>query len=310
MVYSIDNKLVIAVSSSALFDLSESDAVFRENGAKAYKKYQEENVNNILETGVAFPFVRRFLNINHHLKKEEPVVEVVLLSRNSAMTGKRVFRSIDHYEIDISRAAFMEGKSPYEYIPAFNASLFLSANEEDVIKAISSGYPAGTVLPSKITDDSESNELIIAFDFDGVIADDESETVFQEGGISAFHAHEINKSNIPHSPGPLADFFKKLALMQALEEKEQEKDKNYKRIIRTAIITARNAPAHERVITTLESWGVNANEIFFLGGMKKERILNVLKPHMFFDDQKSHLESDAGDIPMVHIPFGVKNKKT
>lgn len=308
MAYSIDRKLVIAVSSSALFDLSESDEVFRKSGAKAYKEYQEQNLDKVLEKGVAFPFVRRFLSINDHFIKEQPV-EVVLLSRNSAVTGKRVFRSINHYKLNISRASFMEGKSPYEYIPAFNASLFLSANEKDVIKAISSGHPAGTVLPSKIIDDSGSEELRIAFDFDGVIADDESETVFQDGNLNDFHEHEVNKSNIPHNSGPLAGLFQKLAFMQKLEEQAKEKDSSYKKIIRTAIITARNAPAHERVITTLEDWGVNANEIFFLGGMKKDRILKVLKPHMFFDDQKSHLESEAGDIPMVHIPFGVTNKE-
>lgn len=308
MAYPIDRKLVIAVSSSALFDLTESDNVFRESGEKAYKEYQEQNLDVILEKGVAFPFVRRFLSINNHFAKEQPV-EVVLLSKNSAVTGKRVFRSIKHYNLNISRAAFMEGKSPYEYIPAFNASLFLSSNEGDVRKAISCGYPAGTVLPSKIVDDSGSGELRIAFDFDGVIADDEAESVFQDGNLEDFHKHEVKKSNIPHKQGPLADLFQKLSFMQKLEERAKEKDSSYQRIIRTAIITARNAPAHERVITTLEDWGVSANEVFFLGGMKKERILKVLKPHMFFDDQKSHLESEAGDIPMVHIPFGVTNKK-
>jgi len=308
MAYPIDRKLVIAVSSSALFNLSESDKVFREKGAKAYKAHQEDNLDVILEKGTAFPFVRRFLSINEHFKKEQPV-EVVLLSRNSAVTGKRVFRSIKHHKLNISRAAFMEGKSPYEYIPAFNASLFLSANEEDVIKAISRGYPAGTVLPSKVVDDSGNEELRIAFDFDGVIADDESESIFQDGELEDFHNHEVKKSDIPHNPGPLADLFQKLSFMQKLEDRAKENDDSYKRIIRTAIVTARNAPAHERVITTLEKWGVSANEVFFLGGMKKERILKVLKPHMFFDDQKSHLESEAGDIPMVHIPFGITNKK-
>ena len=309
MAYPIDRKLVIAVSSSALFDLSDSDRVFREEGEKAYKAHQEANLDVILEKGTAFPFVRRFLSINEHFKKEQPV-EVVLLSRNSAVTGKRIFRSIKHYNLDISRAAFMEGKSPYEYIPAFNASLFLSANEEDVIKAISCGYPAGTVLPSKIVDDSGNEELRIAFDFDGVIADDESESVFRDGKLEDFYAHEIKKSAIPHNPGPLADLFQKLSFMQKLEDRAKENDNSYKRIIRTAIVTARNAPAHERVITTLENWGVSANEVFFLGGMKKERILKVLKPHMFFDDQKSHLESEATNIPMVHIPFGISNKKS
>ncbi len=309
MPYPIERKLVIAVSSSALFDLSESDRVFREQGSKAYKEYQKENLDVVLEKGVAFPFVRRFLNINERFKKESPV-EVVLLSRNSAITGNRVFRSISHYSLDISRAAFMEGKSPYAYIPAFNASLFLSANESDVLKAIDYGYPAGTVLPTKVVDDLADDELRIAFDFDGVIADDESETVYQDKDLEGFYEHEKEKSHIPHNPGPLADLFKKLSFMQKLEDRAQEEDREYKRIIRTAIVTARNSPAHERVITTLEEWGVSANETFFLGGMKKDRILTVLKPHIFFDDQKSHLESEGGDIPMVHIPFGIANKSS
>jgi len=304
--YPIERKLVIAVSSSALFDLTESDQIFQAEGSKAYKAFQQKNIDLVLNKGVAFPFIRRFLNINHRFSKQQPV-EVVLLSRNSAATGKRVFRSIQHYGLDISRAAFMEGKSPYEYIPAFNASLFLSANEADVLKAITAGYPAGTVLPSIVTDEADDEELRIAFDFDGVIADDEAETVYKKGELSAFHQHEKTHSHIPHKPGPLADLFKKLSFMQKLEDKAQEEDKNYQRILRTSIITARNAPAHERVITTLESWGVSANETFFLGGMEKDRILAVLKPHMFFDDQKSHLQSSAGDIPMVHIPFGIAN---
>jgi 5'-nucleotidase len=308
MPYPIEKKLVIAVSSSALFDLSESHSVFLKEGPKAYKEFQEKNLNTILKKGVAFPFIKRFLNINKRFERQLPV-EVVLLSRNSAVTGKRVFRSIYHYGLDISRAAFMEGKSPYEYVPAFNASLFLSANESDVQSAIDAGYPAGVVLPSDFVNDDGDEELRIAFDFDGVIADDEAETIFQSGKLPDFHAYELANSHIPHQAGPLADLFKKLSFLQQLEDGEVEKNKAYKRILRTAIVTARNAPAHERVITTLEHWGVSANEIFFLGGMDKERILSRLKPHMFFDDQKAHLKSNSENIPMVHIPFGVANKE-
>jgi len=307
MPYPIERKLVVAVSSSALFDLSESHAVFEQRGPKAYKEFQEHNLNNVLNKGVAFPFIRRFLEINQRFPEKLPV-EVVLLSRNSAATGKRVFRSIKHYGLDISRAAFMEGKSPYEYIPAFNASLFLSANEEDVQNANDAGYPGGVVLPSKVVNDDDSEELRIAFDFDGVIADDEAEAVFKDGDLPEFHEYEVANSEIPHKPGPLADLFKKLSFLQKLEDREVERDREYKRIITTAIVTARNAPAHERVLTTLEDWGVSANEVFFLGGMAKDRILSRLKPHMFFDDQRSHLESEAGDVPMVHIPFGIANK--
>jgi 5'-nucleotidase len=307
MPYPIDKKFVIAVSSSALFDLGESDRIFREQGPVAYKSYQEQNRNEILGKGVAFPFIRRFLNINARFGAEQPV-EVVLLSRNSAATGRRVFRSIRHHGLDISRAAFTEGKSPYPYIPAFNAALFLSANEHDVQKAVAACYPAGTVLPSAVFDDPDDEELRVAFDFDGVLADDEAETVYRNGQLQQFIQHEQDHSHIPHNPGPLADLFRKLAFMQKLEDRAMEQDRNYKRILRTAIVTARNAPAHERVVTTLESWGVSANETFFLGGMSKERILTVFKPHIFFDDQKSHLSTSGKDIPMVHIPFGIANR--
>lgn len=307
MPYPIEQKLVIAVASSALFDLSESDTVFREQGPAAYKKYQLENLDVVLKKGVAFPFVRRFLSINKRFDTELPV-EVVLLSRNSAATGKRVFRSIEHYRLDICRAAFTEGVSPYAYIEAFNASLFLSANEADVLKAIEAGYPAGTVLPSSVVDDPQDTELRIAFDFDGVIADDESESVYKKDKLKAFQQHEKDKSHIPHNPGPLAELFKKLSSLQKLEDRASQQDRNYKRLLRTSIITARGAPAHERVVTTLEDWGVSANETFFLAGMEKDRILKALKPHIFFDDQKNHLKSKGGVIPMVHVPFGIANR--
>lgn len=304
--YPIDQKLVIAVSSSALFDLSESDKVFRERGAKAYKEFQEAHLDDVLGKGVAFPFIRRFLSLNDHFPELKPV-EVVLLSRNSTTTGRRVFRSIKHYDLDITRAAFLTGSSPFPYIPAFNASLFLSQNESDVKGAIAVDYPAGIVMPSKVVDDEKDVELRVAFDFDGVIADDEAETVYKQGDLNDFEDHETNKQTTPHNPGPLADLFKKLAGIQRLETEAQKKDENYQPVLRTAIVTARNAPSHERVITTLESWGVWADETFFLGGMEKNRILGVLKPHMFFDDQRTHLIPSGDNVPMVHIPFGVAN---
>lgn len=152
-------------------------------------------------------------------------------------------------------------------------------------------------------------ELRVAFDFDGVLADDEAETVYKKNNdLNEFESHETENQSIPHQPGPLADLFKKLSFMQELEREKQEKDSSYKKILRIAIITARGAPAHERVVTTLKTWGVSPDESFFLGGMQKSRILTILKPHMFFDDQRYHLESENGNIPMVHIPFGIANK--
>jgi 5'-nucleotidase len=309
MPFQIEHKLVIGVASSALFDLSESHQVYLDKGPEEYRAYQEAHIDEILPRGVAFPFIRRFLNINRHFQKEAPV-EVVLFSRNSPETGLRVMRSIAHYGLDITRASFMSGQSPYSYLPAFNVSLFLSANEEDVKNAIAADYPAGLVMPSQIVDDEADDELRVAFDFDGVIADDESEAVFKRDGIDVFHAHETLHAARPHQPGPLADMFQKLALMQRLQESAQQRDPSYKKIVRIAIITARSAPAHERVVTTLKSWGVSADETFFLGGMDKARVLSVFKPHIFFDDQLTHLKSPpGGTIPMVHVPFGVANRR-
>jgi 5'-nucleotidase len=310
MPFPIEHKLVIGVASSALFDLTASHQVYLDSGPDEYRRYQEQNLDVILGKGVAFPFIRRFLNINKCFPRQAPV-EVVLFSRNSPETGLRVMRSIAHYGLDISRAAFMTGKSPYTYLPAFNASLFLSAHEEDVKSAIAANYPAGLVLPSKIADDDDDIELRVAFDFDGVIADDESESVFKKNNnLDEFHAHETLHMARPHQPGPLADMFQKLALMQRMEERMQRRDPGYRKIVRIAIITARNAPSHERVVTTLKSWGVSADETFFLGGMDKTRVLSIFKPHIFFDDQLTHLKaSPGGTIPMVHVPFGIANRR-
>lgn len=310
MPFPIEDKLVIGVASSALFDLSESHQVYLDQGQEEYRRYQERQRDVILERGVAFTFIRRFLSINRCFPRQTPV-EVVLFSRNSPETGLRVMRSIAHYGLDISRAVFMNGKSPYAYLPAFNTSLFLSANEEDVKSAIDVGYPAGLVLPSRIADDQDDIELRVAFDFDGVLADDESETVFKRNNdLDEFHAHETLHVARPHQPGPLAEMFRKLAMLQQLEQTAERDDPDYRRIVRIAIITARNAPSHERVVTTLGSWGVSADETFFLGGMDKGRVLSVFKPHIFFDDQLTHLKSGpGGTIPMVHVPFGIANRR-
>ncbi|EPX95636.1 hypothetical protein C404_24975 [Ralstonia sp. AU12-08] len=300
---------MIGVASSALFDLAESDEIYRTEGVEQYRLHQEKTLDVPFPKGVAFPFIRRFLHINRVFPRQSPV-EVVLLSRNSPETGLRVFRSIKHYGLDITRAAFMAGRSPYEYVPAFNASLFLTANEADVQQSIDANYPAGLVLPSTVYDDALDTELRVAFDFDGVIADDEAESVYKRNNdLDEFQAHESAHRETPHQPGLLADLFMKLAFLQKLEEKRVKEEPGYQKLVRTAIVTARNAPAHERVVTTLKSWGVSPDESFFLGGMDKARILSILKPHMYFDDQLSHLKSSVANIPMVHIPFGIANRK-
>lgn len=310
MAYPIEKKLVVGISSNALFDLSTEDDIFKNNGLEAYRDFQIKNKSIVLQKGVAFPFIKRFLNINNVYSDEKPV-EVVLLSRNSPETGIRIFNSIREHGLDITRAAFMSGGSAIKYISVFNISLFLAINEKDVRLAIAEGLPAGQILKTKIIDDDEDAfELRVAFDFDGVIANDEAERKYKEVGLEEYHRYEDSHKSEALGSGPLADFFKKISFFQKLESKKQLEDSNYKKILKTAIITARNAPAHERAITTLNNWGVNVDEMFLLGGINKSRILEVLKPHLYFDDQKAHLDLKSNtNIPLVHIPFGIANEQ-
>jgi len=309
MAYDVNKKLVVGVSTNALFDLQKEDNIFNQEGVEAYKKYQKENRYVKLKKGLAFPFVRRFLNINNLFPTERPV-DVVLLSKNSPETGLRVFNSIKEYGLDISRAAFTSGKSPFEYIPAYNISLFLSTNKEDVRNAISKNYPAGLILDTQIHDDETDHELRIAFDFDGVLASDQAERIYQKNkDLKEYHEYEQLHSNEPIEAGLLFNFLKKLSTFQKLENKKLMKDSSYKKVLRTAIVTARNAPSHERAINTLTSWDVSVDEMFFLGGIEKRRFLEVLKPHLFIDDQISHLDQSLIDIPLVHIPFGIMNEE-
>lgn len=306
MPYPIDRKLVVGVATSALFDLKDEDEIFRNSGIDAYTQHQNAHKRTILDKGTAFPFVRRFLHINKMYPGEQPV-EVVILSRNSPETGIRAFNSIKHYGLDVSRAAFTTGEAPFKYIPPFNVSLFLSTNQSDVENAISQSFPAGLLLDTKVHDDDDI-ELRVAFDFDGVLADDEAEKVYKESEqLKIFHEHETQKADIPMNPGVLADFFRKLSFFQKLETKKQQEDNSYRKVLKTSILTARNAPAHERAINTLKAWKVDIDEMLLTGGVEKKRFLEVMKPHMFFDDQISHLDTELKGVPLVHIPFGIAN---
>lgn len=308
MAYPIEEKLVIAVASSALFDLAESDSIFRQKGPEEYRAYQRQNQDVTLRPGVAFPFVRRLLGLNGSSPSDQPV-EVILLSRNDPDTGLRVFKSIEAHQLQITRGAFLRGREPWRYAKAFNASLFLSANENDVRDAILAGFPAGVVLASKYEDDMTDNELRVAFDFDGVLADDEAEIVYHTTrDLGSFHESEKAKVLKAHNPGPLKELLMKIANLQEGERRKQETDPAYEPRVRIAIVTARNAPSHERMITTLREWGIQVDETFFLGGIEKKRILEVFAPHIFFDDQRVHLDAASGLVPSVHIPFGIKNQ--
>jgi 5'-nucleotidase len=305
--FPIEEKLVIAVASSALFDLAESDAVFRQQGLEAYRAHQRANESVILPPGVAFPLVRRLLALNGQEQDDSPV-EVILLSRNDPDTGSRVFRSIAHYGLAITRAAFVNGRTPFRYLKAFNAALFLSGNPNDVRQAVSRGAPAGQVLPTDFVDDHSDAELRVAFDFDGILADDSAEAIFQSEGLEAFQAAEAAAASVPMPRGPLARFFIEIAKLQRREFAKRAADETYEPRLRVAIITARNAPAHERLVTTLRDWGIEVDEVFFLGGIEKRRILEEFRPHIFFDDTVGHVERARRTVPCVHVPFGIANE--
>jgi 5'-nucleotidase len=309
MSYPIERKLVVGVSSSALFDMSNANKIYERDGYEAYRKYQKKYRNRELKIGPAFPFIRRFLSINDAFREEQPV-EVVLLSHNSPDTGIRVFNSIKEYGLPITRAAFTSGKQPHLYMKAFNISLFLTTNREDVSVAVSQGLPAGMVYTNEVYDDYNDRQLRIAFDFDGVLADDEAERVYMESGsLDEFERYESERRYQPLKAGLLQGFLKKIAYFQKLESKRVKQDPSYERILHTAIVTARSAPAHERAINTLSSWNVSVDELILLGGISKSRILEEMRPHLFIDDQKTHLDSSLINIPMVHLPFGVANEE-
>ena len=306
MAYDLRNRLVIGIASSALFDLAESDAVFRDEGEDAYRAYQEAHLDDQLDAGIAFPFIRRLLSLNDLGSADDPLVEVIVLSRNDPDTGLRVMRSVASHHLPITRAIFMQGRSPYEFMPALNMSLFLSADDGDVREAVGQGLPAGRVLDSSFVDD-DGRDLRIAFDFDGVLADDTSERLFRTGGLAGFQAHESANVVTPHAAGPLRDFLAHVNEIQRRERDRRASDPDYRIRVHVSIVTARSAPAHERAVASLKAWGVTVNDAFFLGGIDKGTILGVLRPHIFFDDQEGHLEETARYAPSVHVPFGVLN---
>ena len=291
--------LVIAISSTALFDLSESDAIYQQQGVEAYSEYQRQHEDEVLEPGEAFPLVQKLLRINERLPGD-PRVEVILLSRNSADTGLRVFNSIEHYKLAITRAAFTGGRSPYAYVSAFGCHLFLSTHPEDVRQALSQGVAAATLIPSAKKQTSDS-VLRFAFDGDAVLFSDHSERIYKEQGLDAFRANERAEAKIPMEGGPFRAF---LFALQSLQAEFPAVDCP----IRTALVTARSAPAHERVVRTLRAWNVRIDESLFLGGLPKGEFLKAYGADVFFDDQKTHCESANQHVVSGHVPHGVANE--
>jgi 5'-nucleotidase len=294
------SKLVIAISSRALFNLDDSHDVYIQDGLKAYSEYQIERENEVLSPGSAFPLVEKLLSLNS-IGGSHPRVEIILLSRNSADTGLRIFNSIQHYQLDISRAAFSGGESPYRYIEAFGCHLFLSTDGEDVRHALEQGVAAATLIPAGKSL-SENEQLRFAFDGDAVIFSDEAERVYKQHGLDAFTKNEQEAAKKPLTGGPFKEF---LSALQRLQAEFTQGDCP----IRTALVTARSAPAHERVIRTLRAWNIRIDESLFLGGLSKGEFLKAYGADVFFDDQALHCESAKEHVVATgHVPHGIANE--
>ena len=296
MAVTLDDKLVVGISSRALFDLEEENRIFEEEGLAAYAAYQRQHENDILRPGPAFPLIKALHKLNADGRY---LTEIIVMSKNSADTSLRVFNSITHYGLNISRAALVSGASISPYLNAFRTDLFLSANEADVQEAINANIAAGLICSHEglpIDADREIPQIRIAFDGDAVLFSDEAEQIYQAHGLEAFEQHERENAQKPLPEGPFAKLLKSISAIQ----------KNYSAEtapIRTALVTARSAPSHERVIRTLRAWDVRIDEAFFLGGVRKSDILKAFDANIFFDDQTAHTDPASKVVPAARVPY-------
>lgn len=295
----VGKPLIVAISSRALFDLDESHKVFESQGLEAYAEYQISRENEILQPGEAFQLVRKLLALNSGIPRHQGV-EVILVSRNSADSGLRIFNSIEHHGLDIQRAVFTNGESPFRYMKAIGTGLFLSGHADDVRQALKAGFAAAMILPgAKHRPDGE--QLRIAFDGDAVLFSDEAERVYQAEGLEAFSKQEKLRAETPLPDGPFKPLMLALQDIQSAYPIEGNP-------IRTALVTARSAPAHKRVILTLRKWGIRIDEALFLGGKPKGPFLEAFGADIFFDDQQVHCESARQHVATAHVPNGVQNQ--
>jgi len=302
MALTLDGKLVVAISSRALFDFEEENRVFEQADDRAYMALQLQRLEQPAKPGVAFSLVKKLLAFNTGPTTDHPV-EVVILSRNDPVSGMRVFRSAQHYGLPIERGSFTRGQPPWRYLKPLHANLFLSAHLSDVRAALVAGVPAAQVYPQSVhASDAHPQEVRIAFDGDAVLFSDEAEQVFQARGLQAFQQHEVDKASQPLPDGPFKP------LLVALQRLQQSGTPAMR--IRTALVTARSAPAHERAIRTLMDWHIDVDEAMFLGGLDKGEFLREFEPDFFFDDQTGHIESAAQHVPAGHVASGVRNAGT
>ena len=308
MPFDLSKTLVVGISSTALFDLADANSEFERQRAsdpdaaiEHYRLYMQEREDEHLEQGTGYPLVRALLRLNEHTPEgEPPLVEVVVMSRNSAETGVRVLKTIRSHELPISRSAFTAGEHVTDYLGAFDVDLFLTTNAEDAQRVVDSGACAAAVLypPPKEAVVAPDDEVRIAFDGDAVLFDERSELVYKTKGLESFHEAEDASQNIPLPEGPHASFLKKLGELQDRLPMRVEYSP-----VRIAIVTARNSPAEMRVIYTLRAWGVYVDEAFFLGGVGKQKVLEAFKPHIFFDDQTAHLDPASRVVSAARVPY-------
>jgi 5'-nucleotidase len=296
----LEGKLVIGISTMALFDLEEADRIFKCDGLPAYRAYQRAHEAEVLDPGTGFALVKGLLALRDP-RSGEPLVEVVLISRNDADSCVRVFNSIESHRLAITRGAFCGGRDPWPFLPVFRCDLFLSAEPKAVQEALRQGTPAGLVMhrPDGSQGEDASGEVRIAFDGDSVLFDEESDRIWREHGQAAFFRHEFEHADVPLSPGPFQPLLEALARLQARFPEDAQP-------VRTALVTARNAPAHFRVVNTFRHWGLRVDEVYLLGGIAKIELLSRLHPHIFFDDQLATLEQAACTVPSAHVPAVVK----
>lgn len=297
MPYDLTKPLVIGISSRALFNLEEENRIFEDQGVEAYEEYQVKHEQEILQPGAAFQLVKAFLELNN--LRSERLVEVIIMSRNNPNTSLRIFNSIAGYDLDITRAALTSGAEIAPYLKAFNTDLFLSANEKDVQQAVNNGIAGGVILTgaSHANHKKKIEQIRIAFDGDAVLFAAEAEKVYQKDGMEAFMEHEQSKADLPLSKGPFANFLMTIAKIQEMFKEENHVP------IRTALVTSRNAPAHERAVKTLRDWNVKIDEAFFLGGVSKKEVLAAFGAHIFFDDQHVHTDPASEVVPSAVVPY-------
>ncbi|MGJ7544298.1 5'-nucleotidase [Variovorax sp. LT1R16] len=298
MAATLDDKLVVAISSRALFNLEEENKIFESGDNEGYMRLQLERIDQPAAPGIAYSLIRKLLRFNDDGVQR---VEVVILSRNDPVSGMRIFRSSTAAGLPLQRGVFTQGRAPFGYLRALRAHLFLSVNAQDVREALHAGFPAARVLVESVkAGDAFPNEVRIAFDGDAVLFSDEAERVFQAEGLDAFQLHESSKAELPLPEGPFKP------LLMALHRLQMAGNASMR--IRTALVTARSAPAHERAIRTLMNWNIRVDEAMFLGGLPKGEFLREFEPDFFFDDQTGHVDAAARHVPAGHVSSGISNE--